>query len=123
MEGVTFHETNDCKAEPPHRAVASDGIQGILRTGWLKSAHPTEQGRNHDPVPLNGPHTQVPHVNWTLGEADEYAGGMTPTSVSIPLAAVTEPLASEIQGARAPGSCLDATVSRVLEKHVWLDCA
>jgi hypothetical protein len=84
MEGMAFHQPDECQADTLHRAVSSHCIQGVPGTGRFKPASRAEQGGNHEAVPMNDPQTQLLHFNQTLAESGEFAAMTCPTSVSSP---------------------------------------
>lgn len=83
MEGMTLQKTDHRQTESLPCAISRNGIQCVLRTGRLKSADAPEHRGNHETVPVDEPHTEMPHLKPTYGAVAGRAAARPPMPVLV----------------------------------------
>jgi hypothetical protein len=123
MEGMTLQKTDHRQTESLPCAVSRNGIQRVLRTGRLKSADTPEHRGNHETVPVDEPHTEMPHLNLTWDAEDDRGAAKSPTPVSVLREVEPSLLAWEIRVEPGREPNLGAPALPIREIPAWRDFA
>jgi len=118
VKGVTLQKTDHRQADASKKAIPSNRVSCILRTGRFKAACTTKHGRQQKTVSIKDVESQRAHVTPPWTAEDEPVGEQRPIVASIPRTAGQAIHAWGKSAEHALACSPDRAVSRSREKSV-----